>query len=246
MGNKIVFAGLLAFMLLFGCPAQEPEDLQNMSQGTEQENTQQQQEEQGGETDQAEQEQGTSQEQQQASDEYPGELSGTTTITIKSSAGSLKNIDTTFVSNDVLSYAGDGEYRLKTRSMQCTSSDTSEIDEGYIQVSSSIIGTGSSTENYPDIESAPLKIRFEMQDAEIYIFSDPQKNNAEWVTYTETVNDMSSTYQGDCGMILPYDAAYQVLSIFEMEDWKVKESFEVTSPQGTTTWTLDYDYAPAE
>jgi len=95
--------------------------------------------------------------------ECPVEIGGTTKISWRMGVEG-KQVSGTYTATETLQYNEEhDEYVLKTRSMTCTYSDTTDIEDEYMPMHGYMTGSGSSYEEYA-VDEAPLKIRFDTED----------------------------------------------------------------------------------
>jgi hypothetical protein len=186
--------------------------------------------------------------------ECPKEITGTTTVTLDASLGDSK-ITGKVTSNDVLQYdETTDEYKLKSRTINCTYESTgviSAISWGQpVVISGTTTGTGSLTENYDDLATAPVKIAFDRPGKIAYLTIEPEKKNQKWVHYTMNeemiagqLNGKSNwTEDGDC-------SANMVFSDLELNtDQYLKDNVlhyerTITDTEGIVTTTLKADYS---
>ncbi|MFH0835987.1 MAG: hypothetical protein V1834_02380, partial [Candidatus Micrarchaeota archaeon] len=187
--------------------------------------------------------------------ECPFEISGTTRITMNANAGVVKSITGTLTSHDVLEYYEDeygGDYKIKSRSMTCTYTESSVLDFGEYGITHMTrTGGGSTTETYSDLADAPSRIRFDYEDNEIRFVTRPDAQNPDWVSYSvNSVTEfpglsssaMQDTEKNDCLIFFTDDTFIELDMDKYFDGSRLKGTETATSEEGTVTTKLEFDY----
>jgi|GEM_PF-3386460 hypothetical protein len=148
--------------------------------------------------------------------ECPFEISGFTKITYTFNAQGSDGPATggskfsgTYISNDVLQYDEEyDEYRLKSRTASCSYDEFTDMKDEIYHIRSEKTGSGTTTEQYEDVSTAPLKLRIRNEDID-FILS-PDFNDPKWVTYSHNVlteislggsDTQTQTYKDYCSFL---------------------------------------------
>jgi hypothetical protein len=130
------------------------------------------------------------------SGECPFEISGMTKVTYTfggsdTSTGSLgtavgaMSMTGTYISRDVLQYdEEENAYKLKSRTVTCSYTESWDMTDPIQHVVKNVIGSGSTTEEYNTLSTAPTKLRFDDEDGIVTFYLSPEMNDEKWVSYS--------------------------------------------------------------
>ena len=176
--------------------------------------------------------------------ECPRQIGGSTKISSNFQVQG-KSITATYTQQDTLQYdAEDDEYVLKSRTMSCSYSDTTNIDDPVMPMHGQMIGSGSYTEEYPDPSEAPLKMRLKPEQNRVDFRIDPDKKNGSWVHYSGSINNVPFQEDGDCSSFAPLPGYVEL----EMDKYLSGERLhgQETLSNGGITSNMEFDYVIPE
>jgi len=176
--------------------------------------------------------------------ECPRQIGGTTRISWDFQVQG-KDIQATYTQQDTLQYdSEDDEYVLKSRTMSCSYSDTTNIDDPVMPMHGQMVGSGTYTEEYPDPSEAPLKMRLKPEMNRVDFRIDPDKKNGSWVHYTGSINGVPFEEDGDCSSPAPLPGYVEL----EMDKYLTGDRLHGQESLTTNAFTsnLEFDYAIPE